>query len=275
MPRLHSILSRLIKRTSKRDATTDGNTPTTPVEPKVMHRLFNVMELVENILFQYACGDENARKHIITSCRLVNSSWNDLISQSPAVRSLTWQYTLYPQGKRVTPHTPFASLERYVSDKWQLLQCNLSYIQRNGTGGEPYDVVAKRIVGMYFKPATDINPRVDSLIFGENSKIQFLKVTIYGYNSGRTVFLKNGKLRGKSNLTISRLDGIIHDALLVDGYDLTWTTSSPRICIQLFWTPPIPGLSSEKNPNGPQKPHSISCRVIVMQVQNTRLYKFK
>ncbi|EGX47740.1 hypothetical protein AOL_s00083g248 [Orbilia oligospora ATCC 24927] len=274
MPRIRSILSRLIKRTSKRDTTIDGNAPTaTPIEPRAMHRLFNVMELVENILFQHACGDEDARKHVITSCRLVNSSWNDLISQSPAVRSLTWQYTLYSKGKRVTPHTPFASLERYVSDKWQLLQCNLSYIRRNGTGGEPYDVVARRIVGMYFKPATDLSPTVDSPIFEPNSKIQFLKVTIYGYNNGRTIFLKNGKLRGKGNLTISRLDGIIHDALLVDGYDLT--TPSPRICIQLFWTPPIPGLSSERNINGHRKPHSISCTVIVVQVQNTRVYNFK
>ncbi|KAK6520678.1 hypothetical protein TWF506_000927 [Arthrobotrys conoides] len=235
-----------------------------------MHRIFHVIELVENILLQHASTDEASRRHIVTNCRLVHSSWNDLISQSPGIRSLTWQYTLYTPGAKITVHTPFMSLERYFQDKWQLLQCNISYIKRNGSGDEPYEDAAKRIVGMYFRPPTAATPKNDPLIFEEDSKIQFLKITIYGYNNNNTILLKKGKLRGRHNLTISRLDGMLHDALLVDGYDLG--SSSPKICIQLFWRPPIPGIPNQKEPDVRPTPYSV--RVLMVQVVNTRVYYF-
>ncbi|KAK6351595.1 hypothetical protein TWF718_004752 [Orbilia javanica] len=232
-----------------------------------MHRLFNIIELVEKILVIHASGDDESRKHVIYSCRRVSKSWDDLISRSPVIRNLTWQYTLYNPGGRIDEHTPFTSLERYISEKWRLLQMHINHImQLGGDSQEPFHQESKRIVSMYFKPDTD--PRQTTHIFQADSKIQFLQVTVYGYDEGSSVKLFKGKLQGKDNITIGEFDKIIHDALTVNGHDLRGL--STKICIQLSWKPPLPGIPNEKNPNIPPKPYSV--RVIVVQIAGGRIY---
>ncbi|RVD87676.1 uncharacterized protein DFL_001893 [Arthrobotrys flagrans] len=229
-----------------------------------MHRLFTVIEILEEILITHASRDNESRKHVVAVCRRVNKSWNDLISKSPAIRSLTWQYTLYALGGQVNVHTPFTSLERYIGDKWCLLYSHLEHALRIGHVPEPFSSVARRAVDIYFNPNT--RPRDNPKIFHAISNIECLQVKVYGYNEGGSTRLAKGKLEGKENITIANFDRIIHDALLADGYDLRG--SSPKICIQLSWTPPLPGIPNSQNPDSLPKPYSV--RVIVVQAPRGR-----
>ncbi|KAK6361163.1 hypothetical protein TWF730_004907 [Orbilia blumenaviensis] len=225
----------------------------------IVTKTFNTSELLEQILIFHASRDNESRKHTLIVCRLVKKSWNKLISESPAIRSLTWEYSLYFPGRTVNDYTPFAALERYFRDKWVMLQEHIDNLRYPVEDFVP-DYTAKDLIGRYFRSCSPGEENATS-IFLPDSKIEFLRVTVYGYQPD-TMFLWRGKLRGKGNINIGGIEQIVHDALSVQHYDIH--AAVPRLCIQLLWRPPLP-IRSRLQRSSQSPPKSFSIRAIIVE----------
>ncbi|KAK6503544.1 hypothetical protein TWF481_008558 [Arthrobotrys musiformis] len=223
-----------------------------------MDRVFAIREIFEAIMLFYLCGHDDPGKHTFTNCKLVNRSWNKLISESARLRYWVGEFTYYfPRGK-VGDEAPFIALEQYLNYKWARFQRSIPKRRRKGQPKFDANPIAKSLVPKYFWSGS--GPEDKTPVFQAGFQVQFLRVTVFGYHYESMVLAKD-IIHGNENITVSRLEKIVHDSLLSQDYNIV--NADSRLCIQFSWMPPIPCKRSFHDAElGP--PRSYSVRVIVL-----------